>query len=93
VKQNIQKKDLAGLTKQVCWDQADEKSKKVVEGHLKEIIKRAPKDVTLEDWADFPFKTNIKVTKKLNFAFGKGESGGMPVGEKGGKLMIAAPME
>lgn len=93
VKQTIQKKDIAALSKLVCWDQADDKAKKMVEGHLKDIIKRAPKDVVLEDWGDFPFKTNIKVTKKLSFAFSKEESAGMPVGEKGGKLMIAAPLE
>lgn len=93
VKQTILKKDTAALLKLVCWDQADDKAKSTVEKHLAGIIQRAPKEVSLENWSDFPFKTNIPVTKKLRFAFSKEESGGVPVGEKGGKLMIAAPME
>jgi len=93
VNQTIQKKDAAALSKLVCWDQADDKAKKMVEGRLQDIIKRAPKKVSLEDWNDFPFKTNIKVTKRLRFAFSESESGAVPVGEKAGKLMIAAPME
>ena len=45
----------------VCWDQVDAKTRKMVEGHLKDVLKAPVKDAALEDYTDFPFKTNLKV--------------------------------
>lgn len=88
-----QKKDLPGLMALVCWDQADAKAKKMVEGHLKNVLKEPVKDVTLEDASDFPFKTNLKVTKKLSFVISENQRSSIPVGEKAGKLMVAVTVE
>jgi hypothetical protein len=93
VKKVTQKKDLPGLLAMVCWDQVDAKTRKMVEGHLKELMKEPVKDVTLEDDADFPFKTNLKVAKKLSFVTSDSQSSSVPVGEKAGKLMIAVTVE
>ena len=41
----------------VCWDQVDAKTRKMVEGHLKDVLKAPVKDSALEDYTDFPFKT------------------------------------
>ncbi len=92
-KKVTQKKDLPGLLAMVCWDQTDAKAKKMVEGHLKELLKQPVKDVTLEEAADFPFKTNLKVTRKLSFVLSDSQSSSVPVGEKDGKLMIAVTVE
>lgn len=93
VKKVVQKKDLQGLLAMVCWDQVDAKTRKMVEGHLKDVVKGPVKDVALEDDADFPFKTNLKVTKKLRFVASESESSFVPVGEKSGTLMIAVTLE
>ncbi len=93
VKKVVQKKDLQGLLATVCWDQVDAKTRKMVEGHLKDVVKGPVKDVALEDYADFPFKTNLKVVKKLRFVVNDNESSSVPVGEKSGTLMIAVTLE
>ena len=93
VRQDVKKKDIKALLGLVCWDGAGESAKKIVERHMQDVVKRQPKDIGLESWSDFPFKATLKVSHKLRFGFGNGESGGMPVGEKEGRLMIAAPME
>jgi len=93
VKKVVQKKDLPGLLATVCWDQVDAKTRKMVEGHLKDVVKGPVKDVTLEDYADFPFKTNLKVVKRLRFVVNDNESSFVPVGEKSGTLMIAVTLE
>jgi hypothetical protein len=93
VKRVTQKKDLPGLLATVCWDQVDAKTRKMVEGHLKDVLKTTVKDVALEDYPDFPFKANLKVVKKLKFVASDNESSSVPVGEKAGKLMIAVSVE
>jgi hypothetical protein len=93
VKKVTQKKDLQGLMAMVCWDQVDAKTKKMVEGHLQDVLKGPVKDVALEDYADFPFKTNLKVTSRLRFVASDTESSFVPVGEKAGTLMIAVTVE
>jgi hypothetical protein len=93
VKKVTQKKDLPGLMSMVCWDKVDAKTKKMVEGHLKDVVKAPLKDAALEDYADFPFKTNLKVTKRLRFVASESESSFVPVGEKAGTLMIAVTVE
>ena len=76
----------------VCWDQVDAKTRKMVEGHLKDMLKAPVKDAALEDYTDFPFKTNLKVIKRLRFVANDNESSSVPVGEKAGKLMIAVTL-
>src|SRR5450759_723674 len=49
-----------GMLAMVCWDQVDAKTRKMVEGHLKDMLKAPVKDAALEDYTDFPFKTNLK---------------------------------
>lgn len=93
VKKVVQKKDLQGLLAMVCWDQVDAKTRKMVEGHLKDVVKGPVKDVALEDYADFPFKANLRITKRLRFVASENESSFVPVGEKSGTLMIAVTLE
>ena len=93
VKKVTQKKDLQGLLAMVCWDQVDAKTRKMVEGHLKDVLKAPVKDVALEDYADFPFKADLKVIKRLRFVANDNESSFVPVGEKAEKLMIAVTVE
>lgn len=98
VKKIVQKKDTAALLGLVCWDQINDKTKKMVEGHLRDLMKEPIKDVTLVDYSEFPFKTNLKVIKKLEFVHkstgpNAGESSSVPVGEKNGKLMITVTIE
>src|SRR5450759_4473973 len=85
VKKVTQKKDLQGMLAMVCWDQVDAKTRKMVEGHLKDVLKAPVKDAALEDYTDFPFKTNLKVIKRLRFVANDNESSSVPVGEKAGK--------
>jgi geranylgeranyl pyrophosphate synthase len=96
VKEIMQKKDLPALLKLVCWDQVNDKTKKMVEGHLRDLMKKPILDVTLTE-AGFPFKNNLEVIRRLNFvhkATGESsESSFVPVGEKNGKLMIAVTIE
>jgi hypothetical protein len=93
VRQDVQKKDVKALMSLVCWDGAPDQARATVEKHLQNIVKRQPKAIALEAWSDFPFKATLKVSHKLSFDFGNGERGGIPVGDKAGRLMIAAPLD